>query len=303
MRKDVKFGLTVGAILLVTLIVYALVLSRSGQAIKSEEAANAPANVDATPAPSDDQSTAAPSTPAVPASPDSVSPPDIISPATQPSAQANRPFDWNDALSNGGSVPANAPERTVTPTLDPISPDVHPVTIDNLPSTQPSLPPSLSAPAPDQIIAPPQQPIAPAQAPSPASSTPRSHVVAEGESLWTIAEAVYGNGADYTRIVAANPNINPKDLKVGQTLTIPALTGDQTPSAAAPTVSTPRIDSNAQYQVQSGDSLDKIAQKLYGDPTMANKIYDANLTLIGQDEDRLKVGWILKLPAPPTERQ
>jgi nucleoid-associated protein YgaU len=302
MRKDVKFGLTVGAILVVTIIVYVMVLSHSGQAIKSEEALNAPTSPDASPAPAptEDQ------TPAAPAAPDNATPtdnaptPDVAAPATQPTADANRPFDWDQALSNGSKIPAEAPERTDTPTVDRISPDVHPALIDNIPSTQPYLPPTLSAAAPNPLPAVIQPP---APTATPPTSSSRTHVVAEGESLWTISEAVYGNGAYYTRIITANPNLDPKHLKVGTTLSIPAPSDAQTTSAASITPPATKLDMTSQYQVISGDSLDKIAQKLYGDPTMADKLYAANRTQIGDDEDRLKVGWILKLPTPPTQKQ
>jgi hypothetical protein len=33
---------------------------------------------------------------------------------------------------------------------------------------------------------------------------------------------------------------------------------------------------------------------------MIGKLYDANQSLIGPDENVLKVGWILKLPQPPS---
>ncbi len=227
MRKDVKFGLTVGAILVVTLIVYALVLSRSGQAIKSEEAnvgaPTAPGDSSSAPNPGDDQANPNPtatdnnqSTSVTDTNP---------APATQPTASADQKFDWGNALSNGSKVPADAPERTVTPTIDRVSPNVHPELIDSLPATQPSLPPALSAPAetPAPTVnvpaAPPtidsQSTSTATATPAPTAASPRTHVIAEGESLWTIAQAVYGNGKYYTKIIAANSNLDPKHLKVG----------------------------------------------------------------------------------------
>jgi nucleoid-associated protein YgaU len=311
MRKDVKFGLTVGAILVVTLIVYALVLSRSAQAIKSEEANNAPAPAapgDSSPAPSanDDQATVNPA-PIDNSQSSNTTDNSTASPTTQPTAQNDAKFDWNNALARGGKISGDGPERTVTP-VGLISPDVHPPLIDSLPSTQPSLPPALSAPIETPVETPTPAPtpsVAPTiETPSPtvATETPRTHVIAEGESLWTIAQTVYGNGKYYTRLIAANPNIDPNHLKVGAPLSIPPLgsVAQASTSAAAPIA---KNDSSTQYVVVSGDSLDKIARKLYGDPTMADRLYDANQTVIGQDEDNLKIGEVLKLPTPPTERQ
>ena len=66
---------------------------------------------------------------------------------------------------------------------------------------------------------------APATTPAPAAETTSSaqtHTVARGESLWKIAEAVYGDGAMWTRIAEANALRNPDLLAVGQGLELPA---------------------------------------------------------------------------------
>jgi len=66
---------------------------------------------------------------------------------------------------------------------------------------------------------------APAETPAPAaetSSSAQTHTVARGESLWKIAEAVYGDGAMWTKIAEANALRNPNLLTVGQELELPA---------------------------------------------------------------------------------
>ena len=51
------------------------------------------------------------------------------------------------------------------------------------------------------------------------------------------------------------------------------------------------------YTVKEGDTLSKIAEKIYGDAAEYQKIYDANKEAIGPDADNIKVG--LELTIPP----
>jgi nucleoid-associated protein YgaU len=51
------------------------------------------------------------------------------------------------------------------------------------------------------------------------------------------------------------------------------------------------------YVVKQGDTLSKIAEKIYGDANQYEKIYKANLELIGDDPNLIKVGQELTIPA------
>jgi len=50
------------------------------------------------------------------------------------------------------------------------------------------------------------------------------------------------------------------------------------------------------YTVKAGDTLSKIAEKIYGDAAEYQKIHDANKDLIGADADNIKVGQELTIP-------
>ncbi|MGA2440409.1 MAG: LysM peptidoglycan-binding domain-containing protein [Tepidisphaeraceae bacterium] len=319
MRKDVKFGLTIGAILVVTLVIYVIVLSR-GPAVpqrlgialpsQSDQATDsiAPASdartdsgvhTDVAPANGiDEQATG----PAASDSNPATSPPPDVTPATQP-ASAN---DWENALNHGLPPTLSAPEHTVTPSIDSpsanvaragVSPTASTPLIDPLPTTQPArllmsnLP--IQEPAPTPAVSP--------STPPPPAFTPRTHRVASGESPYSISQLVYGSGKYYKKILAANPGIDPRHLKIGQILVIPELSDADKPAPTAGNASAAAtVDPGSAYTVVSGDSLQSISRKLYGNSSMSDKLYEMNKSLIGPDENVLKIGWVLKLPKPPT---
>ena len=265
MRKDVKFGLTIGAILVVTLVIYVIVLSRGpanpsrigiATPSPSDQASQSPAadsndssssadssltahTDDAKPEDQSDANTNSSVTPTAPLTQSNA-------PATQPTPAAAQPnSDW-DGASHGLPVALATPERTVTPTIDPSSSNIahggisrssNTPMIDPLPSTQPSRPlmadvPMLDAPA--TVTSPPaaqySEPSYTSAANVP-SSTPRTHRVASGESPYSISQAVYGSGKYFKRILAANPGIDPRHLKIGQILVIPELTQTDKPAS------------------------------------------------------------------------
>lgn len=78
------------------------------------------------------------------------------------------------------------------------------------------------------------QPVAPAATLTPDLIPPghRVYVVeAAGESFFTIAKAIYGNGNHWPAIRDANPAVNPRDIRPGQVLLIPSIDLDADPGA------------------------------------------------------------------------
>jgi len=346
MRKDVKFGLTIGAILVITLVIYVIVLSRGGPSPQrislattnpsDQTAMDSPDAADSGTDPNlathtddykpdavaDGEPDATPGN--IPATP----PAQAAAPATQPAqtAQANS-TDWQGALDHGLPPSLSAPERTITPTIDSPSSDMatggitrsaSTPMIDSLPTTQPTRPlmadvptldapaeasPAPATPAPAMSFNMPSSSIPTSSEPQTGTNQQRTHRVMAGESPYSISQEVYGSGKYYKKIMAANPGVDPHRLKIGQLLVIPELSDIDKPSTSGTSDNTPpaQIDSNSAYKVVSGDSLESISRKLYGSADMIEKIYQSNKKLIGPNENVLKVGWILRLPQPPTE--
>jgi nucleoid-associated protein YgaU len=68
-------------------------------------------------------------------------------------------------------------------------------------------------------------------------------------------------------------------------------------SSTAPVIEPVRGEAGAtSYVVRSGDSLSKIAKRVYGDAKQWRRIYDANRTLIGNDPDLIHPGQNLVIP-------
>jgi nucleoid-associated protein YgaU len=151
--------------------------------------------------------------------------------------------------------------------------------------------------------------------PEPAAVAPATttYTVAAGDTLGGIAKRTYGKETAWTAIQAANPGVNPNNLKVGTVLQLPA--ADQLPageqvaaagkSRGATRASTPPSKKGGskstgttgrRYTVKNGDTLWKIAKAEYGTATKANvdRIREANS--IGSD-GALKAGQSLTIPA------
>jgi nucleoid-associated protein YgaU len=66
-------------------------------------------------------------------------------------------------------------------------------------------------------------------------------------------------------------------------------------SSTAPSAP-PRVQQEETYTVKKGDSLSKIAKRIYGDAQQWRRIYEANREIIGDNPDLIHPGQALKLP-------
>jgi nucleoid-associated protein YgaU len=139
----------------------------------------------------------------------------------------------------------------------------------------------------------------------------RNYVVKSGETLISIARAHYGNSRHYLHIMKANPNVDPESMKPGTRLVLPDLSSLPAPrtgtggtafqaAAEGANAGLRPVDPKMEYRIQSGDSLARISQRLYGTETKVDALYNANRDTIGPDREKLKLGTVLRLPEPPT---
>lgn len=193
-------------------------------------------------------------------------------------------------------APPSYPE--LSPTLPVFDTNLAPVVTTDLPppmvetSTLPVLPaprlgpgaPAVTGPAPGVVPTPP--PTAPL---GPAPST--EYTVVAGDTMYGIARKV---GVPLRSLLDANPGVDPRRLRVGQKLVVPAPTGSGAAagSAGGGTVAAPATGTGGEqvYVVQSGDNLTKIARR-FG--TTVQALREANQLRT----DRIRVGDKLRIPA------
>jgi LysM repeat protein len=152
--------------------------------------------------------------------------------------------------------------------------------------------PASQQPQVTQAPQPPAQPLPPATAAAaapPAATGVSEYVIASGDTLGALARK---NGITLKALMDANPGVNPKKLKIGQKVEIPA-GASSVASAAAPGAATPDMagapGDTTIYTVKSGDTLSKIAKLNHTSFKKIMALNDLKTTSI-------KVGQKLKVP-------
>ncbi|HEX9794765.1 MAG TPA: LysM peptidoglycan-binding domain-containing protein [Planctomycetota bacterium] len=126
----------------------------------------------------------------------------------------------------------------------------------------------------------------------------RRYTVASGDSLSEIAARFYGTPKHWRALARENGLGADGAVRVGQVLVLPELDGLQPAGAEAQ-----RRDADGgagpaavvrTYRVGAGDTLTKIAKKVYGDANLWTRIRDANGI---SDPSKIRVGQTLRIPA------
>ncbi len=131
---------------------------------------------------------------------------------------------------------------------------------------------------------------------APAASTTQ-YTIKSGDTLEGIARAQMGDGQKWQLIATANPGLDPKALKIGQKINIPASTTTVSKDkTAAPAGSSTAAAPNT-YTVQKGDTLMELSRKFYGNDAEWRRILEANATTLKGDPKAIAPGMKLVIPA------
>ncbi len=125
------------------------------------------------------------------------------------------------------------------------------------------------------------------------------YVVQKGDTLFNIAQRAYGDSTAYRYIVDATPGISSSStLSIGDKIIIPRLISAE--EASIPTNDIVAVRYNAPepamgmlYEVQAGDTLHNIAERVYGHGKYRYIIAEASA--MGMNDD-ISIGRILEIP-------
>ena len=151
----------------------------------------------------------------------------------------------------------------------------------------------------------------PAPQPAVAGVPAELYTLKDGETLYKICQAKYGNGNLWKELADFNKSTisNPTKLRKGTTIRLPSasvLRGEVIAATVAPAVPVPQAVSMAEpnatqqsqateYIVQKGDTLGSISTREFGTAKKWESIYDANRDRLKSPTD-LKIGKPLRIP-------
>ncbi len=123
--------------------------------------------------------------------------------------------------------------------------------------------------------------------PDPEPRALREYTIRDGDTLTEISQRMLGTSRQWQRILAVNPELDPRRMRAGAKIRIP----HRQQGGAREDLRTP---SRTEYVVKSGDNPSTIAKAVLGSQKYAADIMRAN----GIDDPmRLRPGQVLKIPA------
>ena len=135
-----------------------------------------------------------------------------------------------------------------------------------------------------------------------ASAEPVYYKVQSNDNLFKIAKKHYGDGQKWRKIFEANRDIMPdsNSLYIDQLLLIPDVSVENRPKESFITQVRGQLDNERSnnvdtHTVKAGDTLYRIAEEYYDDPSVWNNILEANEDTL-EDVGSLKKGQVLIIP-------
>lgn len=221
--------------------------------------------------------------------PKAEAPEHVGQPPATPDPFYNNPNDLTSAPPPAPATSTSAPAAPVTPVPPATGTDAFGAPIASATPTAPAIPSSPTMPATADLGTP-----APAATGGFAESAPavtmQQYKVQKGDSFYVIAKRYH---TTVKKVAAANPNVDPARLQIGQVLNIPASAEAPAATSAMAAMAAPApagAATTVTYKVKPGDSLYAISRK-YG--TTVKAIQAAN----NMKTTRINVGQKLQIPS------
>lgn len=159
---------------------------------------------------------------------------------------------------------------------------------------------------------------------------PKKHVIVQDDTVAALAAQYYGSTRHIQRILKANPNLDPRRMKIGDEVVIPSIdeaarpaepanSAAPTPAAPASVAAAPRVNSASPaavttktpatvktdakpasvtktYTVRPGDTFYSIAQKTMGSSAKWSQLFERNKSVVKNNKRGLKAGMVLTIP-------
>lgn len=191
-----------------------------------------------------------------------------------------------------------------------------------IPSTltgQLSTPPAATRPASGlPARAPATQPSLASGRDKPAAPTIKTHTVQSGDNFSRLAVKYYGSSRYTDFIMQANPDVDPRRMRVGQKIAIPPLPDQAKPestavaaaepspaaitpnaraaSLMAPPEPAPTLTEKRTYKVRSGEGWEELAQRFLGNSNRWPELFEYNKEWVPGNFNVLPEGTVIKLP-------
>ena len=131
----------------------------------------------------------------------------------------------------------------------------------------------------------------------------RLYVVKRGESFFTITKKLFGTVRYFPEVQKANPDVDPRRLRPGQVIAVPAPAGATlreefiaTPENMKPKAPKVYLEQDTTHLIRPGETLEGISKKYYDRRQKWRHIFRANLGRI-RSPKRLKPGIRIVIPA------
>ena len=123
-------------------------------------------------------------------------------------------------------------------------------------------------------------------------SLPATYTVAEGDSLWSIAQKYFGSGYNWVDIATANTLVDANLIEVGQKLTVPNVPKRPEGQTLSNSVVV-KMPADGKYTVKLGETLWTISADVYGTGFRWEEIAKKNNL---SNPNTIHAGNVLQLP-------